>query len=56
MIANTPKPPYVAAIFTSIRTDVEEGSDEMDELDFKEIEILKDIWDVKHSEMKMVFA
>ena len=25
MIANTPKTPYIAAVFTSIRTDVEEG-------------------------------
>ena len=24
-IANTPKPPYVVAVFTSIRTNVEEG-------------------------------
>ena len=31
-IANTPQPPYVVAVFTSIRTDVEEGYDEMDEL------------------------
>ena len=38
MLANTPKPPYVSAVFTSIRTDVEEGYDEMDELTFKEIE------------------
>ena len=37
-IANTPKPPYVCAVFTSIRTDVQEGYDEMDELTFKEIE------------------
>ena len=37
-IANTPRPPYVCAIFTSIRTDVQEGYDEMDELTFKEIE------------------
>ena len=40
MIANTPKPPYVAAIFTSIRTNVEEGYDKMDELTFKEIETI----------------
>ena len=40
MIANTPKPPYVAAIFTSIRTNVEEGYDRMDELTFKEIETI----------------
>ncbi|WP_211251148.1 antibiotic biosynthesis monooxygenase family protein [Deefgea rivuli] len=25
MLANTPKPPYYAVIFTSIRTDVDEG-------------------------------
>lgn len=30
-IANTPKPPYYAVIFTSIRTDVDEGYDEMAE-------------------------
>ena len=40
MIANTPKPPYVAAIFTSIRTNVEEEYDKMDELTFKEIETI----------------
>ena len=40
MIANTPNPPYVAAIFTSIRTNVEEGYDKMDELTFKEIETI----------------
>ena len=40
MIANTPKPPYIAAIFTSIRTNVEEGYDKMDELTFKEIETI----------------
>ena len=40
MIANTPKPPYVAAIFTSIRTNVEKGYDKMDELTFKEIETI----------------
>ena len=38
MIANTPKPPYIAAVFTSIRTDVEEGYNEMNELTFKELE------------------
>jgi heme-degrading monooxygenase HmoA len=36
MIANTPKPPYYAVIFTSIRTDVADGynnmADEMLEL------------------------
>ena len=40
MISNTPKPPYVAAIFTSIRTNVEEGYDKMDKLTFKEIETI----------------
>ena len=40
-IANTPRPPYVCAIFTSIRTDVQEGYDKMDELTFKEIETIK---------------
>ena len=40
MIANTPKPPYVAAIFKSFRTNVEEGYDKMDELTFKEIETI----------------
>ena len=40
MIANTPKPPYVPAIFTSIRTNVEEEYDKMDELTFKEIETI----------------
>ena len=38
MIANTLSPPYVATIFTSIRIDVKEGYDEMDEFAFKEIE------------------
>ena len=38
MIANTPQPPYIAAIFTSIRTDVEEGYEQMNELTFKELE------------------
>ena len=38
MIANTPKPPYVSAIFTSIRTDLEEGYDKVDKITFKEIE------------------
>lgn len=28
MIANTPKPPYYAVIFTTLRTDVEEGYEE----------------------------
>ena len=40
MMANTPKLPYVAAIFTSFRTNVEEGYDKMDELTFKEIETI----------------
>ena len=40
-IANTPKPPYVCAVFTSIRSDVEDGYDEMDELTFKEIETIE---------------
>jgi heme-degrading monooxygenase HmoA len=31
MIANTPTPPYYAVIFTSIRTDVDEGYGEMAE-------------------------
>ena len=29
MIATTPKPPYYAVIFTSFRTDVDEGYEEM---------------------------
>lgn len=41
MIANTPKPPYVAAIFTSIRTKVEEGYDHMNELTFMELESIE---------------
>ncbi len=41
MIANTPKPPYASSIFTSIRTDVEEGYDKMDKLTFKEIETIE---------------
>ncbi len=32
MIVNTPKPPYYAVIFTSLRTEVEEGYHEMAEL------------------------
>ena len=32
MIANTPKPPYIAAVFTSIRTDVEEGYEKVKEI------------------------
>ena len=31
-IANTPIAPYVCAVFTSIRTDVEKGYDEMNGL------------------------
>lgn len=38
MIVNTPKPPYVAAIFTSKRTSIEEGYAEMNEATFAEIE------------------
>ena len=41
MLANTPKPPYVSAVFTSIRTDVEEGYDEMNNLTFKELESIE---------------
>ena len=29
MIAQTPKPPYYAVIFTSVRTDVDEGYAQM---------------------------
>jgi heme-degrading monooxygenase HmoA len=31
VIANTPKPPYYAVIFTNIRTDIEEGYGKMSE-------------------------
>lgn len=31
MIANTPKPPYYAVIFTSVRTEVSQGYSEMSE-------------------------
>jgi heme-degrading monooxygenase HmoA len=31
IIANTPKPPYYAVIFTSIRTDIDNGYNEMAE-------------------------
>ena len=31
MIAHTPNPPYYAVIFTSIKTDVEDGYSEMSE-------------------------
>ena len=41
MLANTPKPPNVSAVFTSIRTDIEEGYDEMNNLTFKELESIK---------------
>ena len=33
--ANTPKSQYVIPVFTSIRTNVEEGYNEKDELTFK---------------------
>lgn len=32
MIANTPQPPYYAVIFTSVRTDVDNGYSEMSDL------------------------
>ncbi len=32
MIAKTPEPPYYAVIFTSLRTDIEEGYDQMADL------------------------
>ncbi len=38
MIANTPEPPYVAAVFTSTRTELEEGYNEMNELTAKAIQ------------------
>ena len=38
MIVNTPKPPYVAAIFTSIRTSRVDGYEEMDAATFVEIQ------------------
>ena len=41
MIANTPKPAYIAAVFTSIRKDVVEGYDKMYELTFKELESIE---------------
>ncbi len=34
MIANTPQPPYYAVIFTSVRTDVDNGYSEMADLMF----------------------
>jgi len=39
-IATTPSPPYVCAIFTSIRTNFDDGYNEMDKLTFKEIETI----------------
>ena len=36
MLANTPKPPNVSAVFIYIRTDVKEGYDAMNNLTFKE--------------------
>ena len=36
-IAKTPSPPYVCAVFTSIRTDVYEGYEKMNDNLFKEI-------------------
>jgi len=41
MIANTPKPPYIAAVFTSIRTDIEEGYDKMNELTITELDSIE---------------
>ena len=41
MLANTPKPPNVSAVFISIRTDVKEGYDEMNNLTFKELESIE---------------
>ena len=41
MIAKTPSPPYIAAVFTSIRTDIEEGYDKMNELTFAELESIE---------------
>lgn len=32
MIANTPQPPYYAVIFTSVRTDIDNGYSEMSDL------------------------
>ena len=37
-IANTPNPPYIAAIFTAKRSEVVEGYDKMNELTFREVE------------------
>ena len=41
MLANTPKPPNVSAVFISIRTDVKEEYDEMNNLTFKELESIE---------------
>ncbi len=41
MIANTPKPPYIAAVFTSIRTNVEGGYDKMNELTITELDSIE---------------
>jgi heme-degrading monooxygenase HmoA len=38
MISKTPKPPYIAAIFTSIRTTIDEGYEEMNRATFAEIQ------------------
>ena len=54
MIAKTIDPPYVMAVFTSIRTVVVEEYDEMKELTFAEIEKMMVIWDMKYFGMKMV--
>ena len=36
-ITKTPPPPYVCAVFTSIRTDIDEGYEKMNDNLFKEI-------------------
>ena len=36
-ISNTPSPPYVCAVFTSIRTEINEGYEQMNDILFKEI-------------------
>lgn len=41
MISKTPKPPYVAAIFTSTRTTTEEGYEEMNTATYNEIQKMK---------------
>lgn len=38
MITKTPNPPYIAAIFTSIRTTIEEGYEEMNDATHNQIE------------------